>query len=129
MQLIYRGPVRANGDASQNTYPCEVPLKDFLGEWVRVEETVVYDSPGAFQFRAVRIRDMKTLMHYIYFPQKYDEIDPFVMFRNGNTYIRPKFGIYRRIKHLDSFGIPVEYIKDLQDETVLFADFEMDRLK
>jgi hypothetical protein len=51
------------------------------------------------------------------------------MFRPGNTYIRPKFGFYRRISHITSFGVPVSPIKDLRDETILYADFELEKLK
>jgi hypothetical protein len=132
MQLIYRGPLRPSGDPSQNSYPCEVKLRDFLGEWVRVEETITYDAPGAYQFKAVRIRDLKVLMHYVYFPQKYEEekyLDPFVTYRQGNTYIRPKFGFYRRIRHLDSFSVVAGDVLDLKDETILYADFELEKLK
>jgi hypothetical protein len=132
MQLIYRGPVRASGDPSQNSYPCEVNLRDFLGEWVRVEETITYDAPGAYQFKAVRVRDLKVLMHYVYFPQKYEEkkyLDPFVIYRQGNTYIRPKFGFYRRIRHLDSFSVVAGDVLDLKNETILYADFELEKLK
>jgi hypothetical protein len=132
MQLIYRGPVRPSGDSSQNSYPCEVSLRDFLGEWVRVEETAIYDNPGAYQFKAVRIRDLKVLMHYVYFPQKYEEkkyLDPFVMYRQGNTYIRPKFGFYRRIRHLDNFSVVAGDVLDIKNETILYADFELEKLK
>ncbi|MDR2020991.1 MAG: hypothetical protein LBQ14_09530 [Treponema sp.] len=132
MQLIYRGPLRPSGDPSQNSYPCEVKLRDFLGEWVRVEETITYDNPGAYQFKVVRIRDLKVLMHYVYFPQKYEEkkyLDPFVTYRQGNTYIRPKFGFYRRIRHLDSFSVVAGDVLDLKDETILYADFELEKLK
>jgi hypothetical protein len=135
MQLIYRGPVRANGDPSVNWYPCQVDLEPFKGEWIYAEETVTYDSPGAYRIRLVRIRDMKVMLEYIYSPEQYNEIDPFVMFRKGNSYIRPKFGLYRRILHMTSFGLPnmedpvTEYRAENNEIVVLYADLEMDKLK
>jgi len=158
MQLIYRGPIRANGDPSVNWYPCQVDLGPFKGEWVYAEETVTYDNPGAYRIRLVRIRDMKVLLEYIYSPEQYKELDPFVMFRKGNSYIRPKFGLYRRILHMTPFGLPnmddpvTEYraeheqdeaavpytvineneetVLNIENEVVvLYADIEMDKLK
>jgi hypothetical protein len=135
MQLIYRGPIRANGDPSVNWYPCQVDLEPFRGEWIYAEETVTYDNPGAYRIRLVRIRDMKVLLEYIYSPEQYDELDPFVMFRKGNSYIRPKFGLYRRILHMTSFGLPnmddpvTEYRAEHNEIVALYADLEMDKLK
>jgi hypothetical protein len=57
------------------------------------------------------------------------------MFRNGNSYIRPKFGVYRRVMHMTPFGLPnpddpvTDYLAENNSVTVLFADFEMDKLK
>jgi hypothetical protein len=135
MQLIYRGPIRANGDPSVNWYPCQVDLGPFKGEWIYAEETVTYDNPGAYRIRLVRIRDMKVLLEYIYSPEQYDEFDPFVMFRKGNSYIRPKFGIYRRILHMTPYGLPnmddpvTEYLAENNEIVALYADLEMDKLK
>jgi hypothetical protein len=135
LQLIYRGPIRDNGDPSVNWYPAEVDLEPFKGEWVYAEETVTYDNPGSFHIKLVRIRDMRVLMEYLYSPEQYEEVDPFVMFRKGNSYIRPKFGVYRRVMHMTSFGLPnpedpvTEFNAEHNAVTVLFADFEMDKLK
>jgi hypothetical protein len=135
LQLIYRGPIRANDDPSVNWYPCQVDLAPFKGEWVYAEETITYDNPGAYSIKLVRIRDMKVLMEYIYSPEQYDETDPFVMFRKGNSYIRPKFGIYRRILHMTPFGLPnmddpvTEFLAEYNEIVVLYADIEMDKLK
>jgi hypothetical protein len=134
LQLIYRGPIRANGDPSVNWYPCQVDLEPFKGEWVYAEETVTYDNPGAYSIKLVRIRDMKVLMEYIYSPEQYEETDPFVMFRKGNSYIRPKFGFYRRILHMTPFGLPnmddpvTEFRAEGNEIVVLYADIEMDKL-
>jgi hypothetical protein len=135
MQLIYRGPIRANSDPSVNWYPCQVDLAPFKGEWIYAEETVTYDNSGTYRIRLVRIRDLKVLMEYIYSPEQYDEVDPFVMFRKGNSYIRPKFGFYRRILHMTPFGLPnmddpvTEFRAENNEVVVLYADIEMDKLK
>ncbi|MDR0455338.1 MAG: hypothetical protein LBH20_01475 [Treponema sp.] len=135
LQLIYRGPIRANGDPSVNWYPGQVDLAPFKGEWIHAEETVTYDNPGAYRIRLVRIRDMKVLLEYIYSPEQYEEVDPFTMFRKGNSYIRPKFGFYRRILHMTPFGLPdmddpvTEFRAEGNEIVVLYADIEMDKLK
>jgi len=149
LQLIYRGPIRDNGDPSVNWYPSQVDLEPFKGEWIQAMETVTYDYPGAYRIRLVRLRDMKVLMEYIYSPELYQEPDPFVMYRKGNSYIRPKFGIYRRIMHVSPFGLPdeedpvTEFLAEnkaatldyrgnpvqSQEVVVLYADIEMDKLK
>ena len=135
LQLIYRGPIRGNGDPSVNWYPAQVPLEPFKGEWIRAETTITYDNPGAYRIRLVRIRDMRVLLEYIYSPEHYEEFDPFVMFRNGNSYVRPKFGVYRRIMQMTPFGLPdpanpvTDFLAENNEVTVLFADFEMDKLR
>ena len=142
MQLIYRGPIREMiGDRevpSINQYPREMPLAPFRGEWIRAEQTVTYDNPGAFKIKLVRIRDMTVLMEYEYFPEEYARenfVDPFVMFRPGNTYIRAKIGFYRRIMHMTPFGLPnpndpvLEYEHEGDEVSILYADFEMDKWK
>ena len=148
MQLIYRGPIREMiGDReipSVNWYPAEVPLEPFLGEWIRAEETVTYDNPGAYRIKLVRISDMRVLLEWEYNPANYEEEDPFVMFRRGNTYVRQKTGVYRRIMHMTPFGLPnpqdevEEYKKEgrkivdtngllISEIQVLYTEFEMDK--
>ena len=135
LQLIYRGPIRDNGDPSVNWYPAQVDLEPFKGEWIHAETTITFDNPGAYSIRLVRIRDMRILLEYIYSPQQYEELDPFVMFRNGNSYIRPKFGVYRRVMHMTPFGLPNpdnpvrDFLGENNEMTVLFADIEMDKLR
>ncbi|MDR2542222.1 MAG: hypothetical protein LBC80_02055 [Treponema sp.] len=135
LQLIYRGPIRDNEEPSVNWYPAEVDLHPFKGEWIQAEQTATYDNPGTFTIRLVRIRDMRVLMEYTYSPAQYEEYDPFVMFRRGNSYIRPKFGIYRRIYHMTPFGLPdfdnpvITYHGEKNEMIVLFADIEMDKLR
>jgi hypothetical protein len=141
LQLIYRGPIRPNGNPSVNWYPAEVDLEPFKGEWIYAEETVTYDNPGAFSIRLIRIRDMRVLMEYTFSPELYNEFDPFMMYRPPNIYIRPKFGFYRRIVHMTPFGLPnhddpvLTYFGEPRNANgdreaiILFADFEMDKLR
>jgi len=62
------------------------------------------------------------------------------MYRPGNVYIRPKFGIYRRVFHMTPFGLPdfvnpvITFFGEKRNErgeremVVLYADIEMDKL-
>jgi hypothetical protein len=141
LQLIYRGPIRPNGDPSQNWYPAEADLAPFKGEWVRAEQTITYDNPGAFTMKLVRVRDLRVLMEYTYSPEHYKERDPFMTYRPGNIYIRPKFGVYRRVFNMTPFGLPnisdpvINYWAEplnengMRETAVLYAYFEMDKLK
>ena len=117
MQLIYRGPTRATvGDKeipSANWIAKEVPLDLFRGEWVRAEVFVTYDDPGAFRISVVRLRDMREIMAFAFCPVHFASLgllDPFMTYRPGNSYARPKFGLYRRIVHMTPFGVPDMYI-------------------
>jgi len=158
MQLIYRGPTRSTtagvlGDKeipSANWIAAEVPLDLFRGEWVRAEAVVTYDNPGSFRIRLVRIRDMRVIMEFAFCPIHYASLnlpDPFMTYRPGNSYARPKFGIYRRIVHMNPFGVPDMHItpdgtpcfersnfvrvflRENWTTSVWFADIEMDRLR
>ena len=142
LQLSYRGPIRDMiGDReipSVNWFPQEIPLDLLRGEWVRAEETVTYDNPGAYRIKLVRIRDLRVLMEFEFNPVTYAQLnldDPFVMFRKGNTYIRKKTGFYRRIMHVGPFGVPnpedmIQLYKYEGDEAAIyFADLEMDKWK
>jgi hypothetical protein len=110
LQLIYRAPATAT--ASPNTYLKEVNLSDFLDEWVSVEETATYDTPSFYRIKIVRIRDGKTLLEY--------SDNTLVLFRSDTKFVRPKYGLYRQIKSGDAA------IDGLRDETLRFADFELE---
>jgi len=122
MQLIYRYAT----DGDSNRYLMDrIPLDDFLGEWVAVEEKVVYsDVNPSLEFNAVRMSDNKELMRWVYDPAAWNMPVPFRTYRPGNTFIRPKWGIYRAIL---SNGVPV--VGPLRDETVLFADMEIETFR
>lgn len=157
MQLIYRGPRRGmDGDRvipSANWVAKYVPLDLFRGEWVSAEVVVTYDNPGDFRIRVVRVRDMRMIMEFAFCPVHYNGLglpDPFMTFRPGNRYARPKFGLYRRIVHMVSGSPDLHYLDDgitpclersgfietFQREfrerggiSIWFADIEMDRLR
>lgn len=97
-----------NGESS-NGYFAKVDLKEFLGEWVSVEETVRFDDKGSYGVVITRIRDGKKLVEI-----NGKECD---LWRDGATGIRPKWGLYR------SFGSNRSLAGQLRDETLKFADF------
>ncbi|GHT75308.1 hypothetical protein FACS1894124_6480 [Spirochaetia bacterium] len=130
MQLIYRAPTynyNLSGEASSsNRILKQVSLNDFLGEWVQAVETITYSSntaTAAYSITIKRIQDNKDLLSYTHSPSTYASLEsnttkwPFITWRPTNTYGRPKNGLYRLI------------VSGLKDETILYADFELERLK
>jgi hypothetical protein len=137
MQLIYRAPTYHYGGASPenspNRYLAQVPLADFLGEWVQAEEHLSYGvSPedSAYRISITRIRDNAILLSWAYTPEAYSVLEgdaekwPFVTYRSGNSYGRPKYGLYRLVWNDAALTNPVNGLKD---EKVLYADFELTR--
>ena len=125
MQLIYR--YASDSAIDRNRYLLEkILLDDFLAEWIAVEEKVTYDEENpVYEFTAVRMRDEKTLMHYVYDANAWTEEVPFRTYRRGNNFVRPKWGIYRQILRNED-GKMVEVVGPLHDDTVLFADIEIE---
>jgi hypothetical protein len=101
MQVIHTGSASAT---SLGTV-LQVPLAPFKGQWVRAEEHIIYQTAGSYSLSIHRLSDDSVLLQY-----SNNNID---MWRNGTTFVRPKWGIYRS---LDTPG-------DLRDETVLFNNF------
>jgi len=101
MQIIHTG---SSSGTSLGTV-LQVPLAPFKGSWVRVEEHIIYKTAGSYSIIIRRMRDDSVLLSYTN-----TNID---MWRNGTTFIRPKWGIYRS---LDSPSY-------LRDENVRFNDF------
>ena len=89
----------------------KVPLSNFLGEWVSVEERMTCSTSGSYSVTITRIRDGKTLVDL----QK----SPLCLWRSGTPGLRPKWGIYRW------FGDNRSAASQLRDETLLFADFSV----
>lgn len=103
LQLIY---VPSSGVSGGGTIK-EVSLAPFRGEWIEAYEKVVYNDPGEYSLVLKRVEDDAVLFEY--------ESKSLDLWREGSTFIRPKYGIYRSISK-------PEY---LRDEQVLFADFSL----
>ena len=99
-----------SSDATSKGKLIKVPLEDFKGTWVEVTEKVQYATYGNYQLEIKRLSDGKLLLNY-----SAADID---LWREGSTFCRPKWGIYRSLKH-------PELIKD---ETMKFADFSITKI-
>lgn len=87
-----------------------VDLGDFKGQWVQVTEQLKFDSHGTYNIAIKRISDGKMLLTY-----SIADID---LWRNGTSFCRPKWGIYRSLKS-------PSYIRD---EDVKFADISINKV-
>lgn len=108
MELIHTG---GTGKNTSLKYIKSVPLSDFKGHLVEVEERITYAFNGKFEMVIKRIADNKELMNV-----KLSSIDTW---RDGTSECRPKWGIYRSL-------LAPSY---LRDETVLFNDFNIREIK
>lgn len=82
-----------------------IDLAPLKGTWVEVVEKVVYKTAGSYQVTIKRMNDGAELLNY-----SNTNID---LWRDGATFCRPKWGIYRSLNNVAS----------LRDEEVRFADF------
>jgi hypothetical protein len=82
-----------------------VDLAPFKGTWVEVIEKVSYKTSGFIDLAIRKVSDGTVLLSYTN-----NNID---LWRDGATFVRPKWGIYRSLNNVAS----------LRDEEVLFADF------
>lgn len=82
-----------------------VNLSSFKGVWVEVFEKIKYSTSGSYEVVIKRVSDGATLLSY-----SNNNIN---MWRDGTTFCRPKWGIYRSLNS----------ISELRDEQVRFADF------
>jgi len=80
-------------------------LAPFLGVWVEAYEKVTYATAGKYSLTLKRLDTGATLLTYTN-----NNID---MWRNGTTFCRPKWGIYRSLNSMSS----------LRDEQVHFDRF------
>lgn len=99
LQLIH---VDSSG---QTTVLGSADLSAFTGTWVHVYETLTYGFNGAYSIVLTNFSDGTVLFSYTT-----DNLD---IWRNGTTFVRPKWGIYR------SLNSP----SYLRDEAVLFQYF------
>ena len=128
LQLTYYAPESSSPDYWVDRANS---LGDYLGQWVQCEESVTYSSDTAqaeYSLKITRITDGKVLMNYT------APANSIQTWRDGNTHGRPKFGLYRRIYTGSNPGNntepdPSNAVNGLKDETVLFADFEVVRVR
>jgi hypothetical protein len=128
MQLTYYAP---NSNSPVYWVNTANSLGAYLGQWVLCEVNITYSSDTALAFysmKITRISDSQVLMNYT------APANTIQTWRTGNTHGRPKFGLYRRIFTGSNPGSftepnPANAVSGLKDETVLFADFEVIRIK
>ncbi|MBC9909597.1 T9SS type A sorting domain-containing protein [Chitinophaga varians] len=99
LQVIYTPGSGGSGGGEK----ASAPLSSFKGNWVEVEEKITYSTTGSYKVIIKKVSDGTTLLNY-----SNNNID---MWRDGTTFCRPKWGIYRKL----ATGI--------RDEQVRFADF------
>jgi hypothetical protein len=102
LELIYVPDMSSSQDKKQT-----VNLSSFEGVWVEVTEKVLVGASGSYAISIKRVTDNAILMAYTN--------TNIATIRPDNTFIRPKWGIYRSIL---SPG-------DLRDEAVRFSDFSI----
>ena len=112
-QVIHTTDTPASGSAT-NEYYLKTDLAEFLGEWVSVSETVTFAEKGTYSVVIVRMRDGKKLAEFTK-----TGVD---LWRSGTTGMRPKWGLYR------NFGDNHSLAAQLRDETLLFADFDVQKV-
>jgi len=100
--------LRHSSNLQQNTLS-SVPLDNLRGNWVEVVETVTYGEKGNAKFSIVITNTKKGVEILDY------TSNTLRMWKTDADFVRPKWGIYRSLKHA----------YDLRDEEVLFADFSI----
>ena len=90
---------------NNETIVSSMNLSELEGVWVEITEIIKVGPNGTYSVVIKRIKDGKELLSY-----SNPDIETI---RPDNTFIRPKWGIYRSLKK----------ITDLREETVRFADF------
>lgn len=110
-QIIHIGQTTPE---TSNVYILKTNLDQFLGNWVEVEETVVFSHKGKY---SVVIKDYAS--GKVIAEVKDYECD---LWRLETTGLRPKWGLYR------SFGENGSMKDQLRDECLKFADFIIEKL-
>ena len=82
-------------------------LAPFLGQWISVEEQILYAFNGLYRITLKNTQTDELLMSYTN--------ESIVNWRAGGEFVRPKWGIYRSLLQAE----------DLRDEALLFADFSI----
>ena len=104
LQVIFVAPASKGGGT---TYLKEVDLSPFKGVWIEAQERAKFTEDGTYELTLKRVSDDSVLLSY--------NNSSIAMWRDGSTFIRPKYGIYR------SLNSPTY----LRDESVWFADFSL----
>jgi hypothetical protein len=89
----------------KSTTVAQTDLAPFKGTWVEAYEKITYGFNGTYSIVIRRISDQAVLFSY--------SNSNFDMWRNGTTFVRPKWGIYRSLNHPEQ----------LRDEQVRFDRF------
>ncbi len=84
LQLIY-----VKDSTSGTTTYTTAPLTNFLGVWVEVTERILIGTNGTYSVNVTRVSDGATLLTY--------NNSNIQTIRSSNTFIRPKWGIYRSL--------------------------------
>ena len=84
LQLIY-----VKDSTSGTTTYTTAPLTNFLGVWVEVTERILIGTNGTYSVNVTRVSDGATLLNY--------NNTNIQTIRSSNTFIRPKWGIYRSL--------------------------------
>jgi hypothetical protein len=87
-----------------------VNLSLFEGNWVEVTETLKIGTNGTYDISIKKVSDNSVILSY--------SSDNIATIRPDNSFIRPKWGIYRSIAN------PA----DLRDESIKFSDFSIQEL-
>ena len=85
----------------------QTALAPFLGQWISVEEQILYAFNGLYRITLKNTQTDELLMSYTN--------ESIVNWRAGGEFVRPKWGIYRSLLQAE----------DLRDEALLFADFSI----
>ena len=89
----------------------KIPLSEFKGNWVEFKETIDFKKgkKGTYQLLVKNLKSKKTILDFEHRG---------VMFKEGASLMRPKWGIYRSLK----------YPNNIKDEEVLFGEFKITEL-
>ncbi len=81
------------------------PITDITGKWVNIIEKVTYGENGSYEITINDLADGSQIFHYKKVGLR--------MWRTGTEFVRPKWGIYRKLSHPE----------DLRDEEILMNEF------
>jgi hypothetical protein len=102
LQIIFTAPLTGN-----TTTLAQTDLTPFKGTWVEAYERILFTEAGTYSVIIKKVDDETVLLNY--------SKSNLAMWREGSTFMRPKWGIYRSLLSSDY----------LRDENVLFADFSL----